>query len=478
MLTRLATSRRFEGIRQEAIALAVLGGPLIAAQLAQISMSFVDTVMAGHLNPVGLAAVAVGGSLWMPIFVFGMGILMSVSPMVAQSFGAGRFDEIGGHVRQGLWLSLGVGLAAFFAVRSCSPALRLMEVDPAIIPIASGFLNAISWGLPAASAYLVLRGYSEAVSKTRPMMVVSLVGLATNIAGNSILMHGRFGMPRLGAVGTGVASALVMWIELAILVIWILCDRGYRRFPVFSRWERPDWPRIRRLLTLGSPIGICLFMEGSMFATVSLLIGRVGADVVAGHQVALNVSSVTFMVPLGLSMAITVRVGQAVGRGAIGDARRSGLVGAGLAVCFMSLTALVMATSPHLIAAIYTNNVQVHEMAVRLLIMAAIFQIFDGAQISGAAALRGLKDTTVPMCITLLAYWGLGLPLGVTFGLVLGGGPQALWIGLIAGLVVAAVLLNARFLLLTRKLMAKSVTLDAEEIEKEAVVAATAGGSD
>jgi MATE family multidrug resistance protein len=206
--------------------------------------------------------------------------------------------------------------------------------------------------------------------------------------------------------------------------------------------------------------------------------GRVGADVVAGHQVALNVAGVTFMVPLGLSMAITVRVGQAVGRGDIGDARRSGLVGTGLAVGFMSLTALVMATCPHLIATIYTNNAQVHEMAVKLLIMAAIFQIFDGAQVSGAAALRGLKDTMVPMCITLVAYWGLGLPLGVTLGLVLDGGPQALWIGLIAGLIVAAVLLNARFLLLTRKLMAQNARADAVAIENETVLAATAGGSD
>jgi MATE family multidrug resistance protein len=194
-----------------------------------------------------------------------------------------------------------------------------------------------------------------------------------------------------------------------------------------------------------------------MFATVSLLMGRLGASVVAGHQVALNVASVTFMVPLGLSIAITVRVGHAIGRGDVRDARRSGLVGAGLAVGFMSLTALVMATCPHLIAAIYTGDAVVHSIAVRLLVMAALFQIFDGAQVAGAAALRGLKDTAIPMCITLIAYWGLGLPLGVTLGLLQNGGPQAMWIGLIAGLAVAAVLLNTRFALLTRKLMALSV---------------------
>lgn len=435
-----------ERVRSEAFALLVLGGPLIVAQLAQISMNFVDTVMAGHLSSGDLAAVAVAGSLWMPIVVLGMGVMMSVSPIVAHAYGARNYGEIGRHVRQGLWLSLGVGAVSFVLVRSCSPALHWMRVDPSIIPTAVGFLDAVSWGLPAVSAFTVLRGYSEAVSKTRPVMVISFVGLAANIAGNSIFMYGRLGMPRLGAIGTGVASACVQWIILASLVIWILCDRYYREFPIFDRWVHPDWGQLWRLVKLGTPIGACLFMEGSMFTTVSLLMARLGADVVAGHQIALNVASVTFMVPLGLSIAITVRVGQALGRGDPQGARRSGVVGAALAVGFMSLTALTMATCPHLIAAIYTNDTAVRAMAVRLLLMAAIFQIFDGLQVSSAGALRGLKDTAIPMVITFVAYWGLGLPLGVALGLYQGGGPQALWIGLIAGLAAAAVLLMTRFL--------------------------------
>jgi MATE family multidrug resistance protein len=439
----------------EVRALLALGGPLIAAQLVQIAMSFVDTVMAGHLSPRDLAAVAVGVSLWVPIVVFGMGVLMSVSPTVAQDYGAGRLDAIGGHVRQGLWLSQAVALASFVAVRSCSPVLGWMKIDPAIVPTAAGFLNAISWGLPASCAFTVLRGYSEAVSKTRPVLAISLVGLVANIAGNFVFMHGRLGMPRLGAVGTGVASACVLWTMLVSLVIWIACDRYYRQFPIFGRFERPDWSPIVRLLKLGSPIGVCFFLECSLFTAVSLLMGRLGAEVVAGHQVALNVASVTFMVPLGLSLAVTVRVGHAMGRGAPQDARRSGLVGAGLAVAFMSVTALVMATCPHLIAAIYSGDEAVHRIAVRLLLMAAIFQIFDGLQVAGAGALRGLKDTAMPMFITLVAYWGLGLPLGVWMGLILDGGPPALWIGLIAGLIAAAVLLNTRFLVLTRRLIAE-----------------------
>src|SRR5579872_5139943 len=466
--TMTSSKPELSAIRREALALLTLGGPIIAAQLAQISMSFVDTVMAGQLSAQDLAAVAVSVSLWMPICVFGMGVLMSVSPTVAHAFGAGRMNEIGGHVRNGLWLSQMVGLVSFVLVRSCSPALTWLNIDPAIVPIATGFLDAISWGIPAISAFVVLRGFSEAVSKTRPVMLISLVGLCSNIAGNYVFMHGKLGMPRLGAVGCGLASALTMWIMLASLALWILLDRYYRPFAVFApiQWKHlhdsalprggwmPQFRQLWRLAKLGSPIGVCLFMEGSMFATVSLLMGRLGADVVAGHQIALNVASVTFMVPLGISIAITVRVGQAMGRGQVVDARRSGLVGSGLAVGFMSLAALVMAMFPKLIAAIYTSDPSVHSMAVTLLVMAAVFQIFDGLQVAGAGALRGLKDTAIPMCITLVAYWGLGLPLGIFLGVHQARGPQALWIGLIMGLTAAGVLLNARFVLLTRKMLA------------------------
>lgn len=441
-------------LRREARALLALGGPIIAAQLAQVAMGFVDTVMAGHLSPRDLAAVAVGHSLWMTLFVFGLGVLHAVSPTVSHAYGAGRINEIGGHVRQGLWLSQIVALWTFVAVRCCSPILSWLEIDPEIVPTAVGFLSAVSCGAPAICAISVLRGFSEAVSRTRPVMLISLIGLAANVAGNSIFMHGRLGMPRLGAVGCGVASALVMWIMLLSLVIWILVDRYYRRFAPFGRWEWPRWQELRKLLVLGSPIGVCLFMEGSMFTTVSLLMGRMGAATVAGHQIAINVASVTFMVPLGIAMAATVRVGHAMGRGQARDARRSGLVGAGLAVGFMSLCALVMATCPHLIAAIYTNDEHVHSVAASLLIMAAIFQIFDGLQVASAAALRGLKDTALPMAITVLAYWGVGLPLGVTLGIVQDRGAQALWVGLIAGLVAAAVLLITRFLTLTGRLIA------------------------
>jgi MATE family multidrug resistance protein len=241
---------------------------------------------------------------------------------------------------------------------------------------------------------------------------------------------------------------------LACLVAWILWQPYYRPFGVFAHFEWPRPADIAALVRLGTPIGVSLFMEGSRFAVVSLVLGRhFGAEVVAGHQIALNVASVTFMVPLGIAIAITVRVGQAKGAGDLRGARRAGFVGGAMALAFMSLAALTLATVPELIAAIYTNDREVRSIAVSLLTMAALFQIFDGLQVAGAGALRGLKDTAVPMGITCVSYWVVGFTVGYTLGIVQGRGAQAMWLGLTLGLVVAAVLLNTRFYLLMRRMI-------------------------
>ncbi|MFN0056669.1 MAG: MATE family efflux transporter [Planctomycetales bacterium] len=455
---------RSASIRREAWALLCLGGPVVGTQLAQISMHTVDAIMAGRLGPRDLAAVSLGGSLWMPIFVFGMGILMSISPNVAHSFGAGESTAIGRQVRQGLWLSQVVALGAFLVIRGSTPVLEWFGVDPQIIPTATGFLRAISWGLPALCAFVVLRGFSEAVSMTRPLLFISLLALAANIAGNSLLMYGRWGLPRLGAVGTGISSAIVMWLMFGCLLGWIAWHPYYRRFEVFGRLDRPDFAALWKLLKLGVPIGVCLFMEGSLFAAVALLLGRMGEAVVAGHQIAINVASITFMVPLGISIAVTVRVGQALGRQDVAGARRSGTVGALLAMSFMALAGLTLALIPRAIAAVYTPDPGVQVLAVRLLYMAAIFQVFDGLQVAGSGALRGLKDTSSAMLITVVAYWGVGLPLGYFLGIVRDGGPQAMWTGLIVGLVVSSILLNLRF----QRVMGRRLRTE--------VVAGTVGG--
>jgi multidrug resistance protein, MATE family len=438
-------------IRQEAREILLLGGPAIASQLAQIAGGFADTVMAGRLGSRELAAVALGSSIWIPILVLGLGTLMSVAPTVAHCFGAGQFPEAGRQVRQGLWLSLAVGLLLFLATRASVSLLAMFHVDPGIAPTTAEFLKAVSWGIPAFAATTVLRNFSDAVSMTRASMVASLVGLAVNVAGNWLFMYGKLGLPRLGAVGCGVATAISQWVVLAAMIAWIASRPCYRRFEAFARFDPPDLKTLARLLRLGLPIGACLFMEVSLFAAVALLMGHLGSNAVAGHQIALNVASVTFMVPLGISVAITTRVGQAMGRDNLREARRAGLVGCLLSLGFMALCAILMSVFPRQIAGIYTGDEKVQSAAVGLLYMAAVFQVFDGMQVSGAGALRGMKDTAVPMAITFLAYWVLGLPIGYWLGIVQNRGPQSLWLGLIAGLMAAALLLNSRFVLVTHR---------------------------
>jgi len=450
----------FRVLRQEAAALMRLGLPIIGAQLAQIAMNFVDTVMAGNLSSLALAAVAVGGSLWFTVSFFIMGTMMAVTASVAHLFGAQKKVQIGYFVRQALWLSQGLALFSFLTVRNLDPILFWLEIDPEIITITLGYVDAITWGLPALCAFVVLRYFSEGVSMTRPMMFIGLVGLVTNILGNYVFMYGRFGLPAMGAVGCGWASALVMWLMLLCIIGYLTFHRYYHPFEVFERFEGPNLYAIKEILKLGLPIGTSVFLEASLFSTVALLMGSMGRDVVAGHQIGINIASITFMIPLGLSMAITVRVGQAMGRGSLTGARRAGFVGVGLSLVFMGIAAAIMLLLPELIVGIYTNDPTVKAIAIELLFMAAIFQLSDGSQVAGAGALRGLKDTTVPMVITLVAYWGIGLPLGYTLGIAWSMGPQAMWFGLIAGLTVAAVCLNGRFYLVTRRMMNQEASSD------------------
>ena len=250
---------------------------------------------------------------------------MAVTASVAHLFGAQKTREVGHFVRQALWMSQGFALFSFLIVRNADPILFWLEIDAEIIPITLGYVDAITWGLPALCAFVVLRYFSEGVSMTRPIVFIGLVGLVTNIFGNYVFMYGRLGVPAMGAVGCGWASALVMWMMFLCITAYVTLQRHYRPFGVFERLEGPQLDEIREILKLGLPIGVSVFLEASLFATVALLMGSMGTNVVAGHQIAINIASITFMIPLGLSMAITVRVGQSMGRGSQTGARRAGI---------------------------------------------------------------------------------------------------------------------------------------------------------
>ncbi|MDR8394109.1 MATE family efflux transporter [Aliifodinibius sp. S!AR15-10] len=428
----------------------VIGGPVIIAQLLQMSMNFVDTVMAGNLSAQDLAAIAVGGAIYFPFIMLAAGVLMALTPIVAQLLGARNFQDIGRNARQGLWLSQMLALPIFFLLRNLGVVMGLMDVTPQIIPVALGYLDAISWGVFPLFAYMSLRFFSEGLSITRPGMYFALIGVFVNISANYVFMYGKLGFPEMGAVGCGYASSLVALIMFLCMFTFTATFDSFKRFEIFSIFRMPAWSYLKEALSVGIPIGISSAMEVTMFAVISLLMGTLGTDAVAGHQIAINFSAMTFMVPLGLSTAITARVGNAVGARSFQEARRRGMLGVGMCIIFMCFTATAMFLFPEFITSIYTDNASVQSVAVSLLYIAAIFQISDGLQVGGFGALRGLKDTKIPMFVNLISYWIIGLPLGYYLGIVQQVGPQGLWMGLIAGLSLAGILHNVRFHYLTK----------------------------
>jgi multidrug resistance protein, MATE family len=422
-----------------------IGFPVILAQLLQMSMSFVDTVMAGRLSPEDLAAVAVGSSMLMPFVVLCLGCMMAVTPIVAQNVGGREFSKIGKNARQVLWLSLILAIPSFFILRNLDGAFVLIGVTDEIIPIASGYLKAISWGIIPAYAYGALRYFNEGLSVTRPAMFVALIGTLVNIPANYILMFGKLGFPQLGAVGTGYASAIVFTVMFIGMFLFTFNYKAYNRFGIFSRFRLPEKKYLGELLRVGVPIGISSSMEVTMFAAVSLLVSTISTLAIAGHQIAINFAAMMFMIPFGLSVAISARVGNSIGKKRPAEARFRGYVGVAVSCIIMACTAALMFLFPRTIASIYTDDAAVIEMAVQLIFMAAIFQLSDGLQVSGFGALRGLKDTKIPMYVNLIAYWIIGIPFAYYMGFVAGFGAPGLWMGLIAGLTIAGILHNIRF---------------------------------
>ena len=439
---------RLQRVSTEFYSLLKLATPIIIAQLANTAMGFVDTVMAGRVSPRDLAAVALGNSIWVPLFLLMTGILLATTPKVAQRFGAGAHGEIGPLVRQALWLALAVGGSAAALLWNAEIILTLMNVDPGLIEPAMGYLRGVACGFPAVALYHVLRCFSDGLGHTRPSMILGLGGLALNIPLNYIFIYGKLGVPAMGGVGCGWATGLVMICMFLGMLWWVKWAPFYQPSKVFSHFEWPQWSVLKRLLAVGLPIGIAVFAESSIFAVIALLIGGLGATVVAGHQIALNFSSMVFMIPYSLGMAATVRVGQALGRGEPREARFAAGVSMAAALGYACLSASLMLLLREQIAQIYTPDPAVILVATTLLVYSALFQFSDAIQVTAAGALRGYQDTRVTMILTLFAYWGIGLPVGYILGLTdwFGepSGPSGLWQGLVVGLTCAGGMLAVR----------------------------------
>ncbi|KAG9609015.1 hypothetical protein KCV01_g4081, partial [Aureobasidium melanogenum] len=431
--------------RREVGATFKLALPMIAAQLSAIGTNVVDAVLAGHQGAHTQASVVTGVNIWALAIVTGIGTMMAVPPTVAQLDGAGRRGEVGATFHQALYIAWGLGILLGIAVWHASPLMDVFGVVESMRHDVTAFLHAIAFAAPALTTYFALRGLSEGLSMPRPSMYFSFGGLLVLAPLGYVLMYGKLGFPVMGARGSGIATAIVLWLEMIGFGIYVLKHRNYRDLNLRQRMARPDMKQITQLLHVGVPMAVTLLMEAGLFVAVALLIGRLGETVTASHHVALNVASVAFMIPLGLSMAITVRVGNAVGRRDALGVRYAGLSGISLVLVTQFLSSGGMLLFATAIASLYTNDPAVIAMASQLLILAGFFQFSDGIQVASNGALRGLKDTRVPMGITLFAYWFVGMPVGWYLAFPHGLGARGMWMGLIAGLSVAAILLFARF---------------------------------
>lgn len=421
--------------------------PVIIGNVTGFGMNFVDTVMAGRLDngEVALAALGTGGALWSAVLMFVLGTLMAVQPSVAQLDGAGRQIRVGEVTRQALWIAFLLAAVYCILLRSSAPLLNLFSIAEEIVPTAVGYLQALSWGAPAITVVLVLRFFSEGTGNTKPTMYIGILGVLINIPFNYVLMYGKLGFPELGAVGCGYATSMVLWLQLLLLLVYIGRGQHFKPYKLFQRLERPNWPEIRELLRVGLPIAVMIFVEGSLFVGAALFIGRLGVVPAAAHLVAINFAAMTFMVPLGIATAVTVRVGNALGRGQPRAARYAGISGLAIVLAFASLSSTIMLVFPEAIVSLYTDDPAVGSVAVQLLFLAAIFQFSDGIQVGAAGGLRGLKDTTIPMFYSVIAYWLIGMTVGYQLTFTYELGPRGMWIGMIAGLTVGAVMFSSRF---------------------------------
>lgn len=433
-------------VKAEARAMLAIGVPIIVHNLALVGMGLTDAVMSGLLGAKTLAGVAVGSSVWAPVFLFSLGVIMAQSPTTAHLYGEGKLAHIGRYARQMAWLSVAIGVLGLLLLRNAVPFMQAIHIEPEIVPVADGYLKAIAWGMPGICLYQVLRFTSEGMGRTRILLAVAIAGLALNAVLDYVLMYGKLGFPAMGATGTGYATAVTQWVMFLTMLLYMRHREHYRPLELFARFDTPELLLQRELLWLGVPMAIGIFMESSLFSGVGLIMGTLGTDIVAAHQIALNYASFVFMVPMSISLAISVRVGHALGAGDRAGARLAGLTGIGLCMCFEVLSALSMLLIPGLIVSVYTRDPAVSAIAVSLLYMGAVMQLSDGLQVSAMGALRGYKDTRIPMLITVLAYWGVGFPLAWAFGIPLHMSPAMIWAGFLAGLTVAAVLLSARFL--------------------------------
>ena len=431
----------------------MLGWPLVLGNLAQSALTTTDLIVLGRLGADALAASVLGVNLYFALLIFAIGLVGASAPMMAAA--VGRKERVMRDVRRtfrvGLWSAAIISLPCWVLLWHTETILLWFQEEPPLAAAAQSLMRGMQWGLFPALGFIVLRSFVAALA--RPVWVTIATGATVlfNIAANWVLVFGHLGLPALGIRGSGIATALSSTFLFASLALVVVVDRRFRRYRLFGNWWRSDWPRLTRLWRLGVPIGATMAFEVTAFNAAAFLMGQFGSAALAGHSIALQIATLTFMVSAGFGQAVTVRVGIASGAGDRDGVTRAGWTAFAIAVSFMAAMSVVMITAPRLLIGAFVDvadpaNAAVVATAASFLVCAAVFQVADGAQAVGAGMLRGLQDTRMPMLYAALGYWGVGMSLSVLFGFRAGLGGLGIWIGLVVALVVVACAMMQRWI--------------------------------
>jgi MATE family multidrug resistance protein len=432
-----------------------LGLPLAGSSLAQMALHVTDVVMMGWYGVVPLAAVVLGASSFFILYVLGSGFAKAVMPMVAVALSQDNEPQVRRDTRMGLWLSIGFGLAVLPAFWASGPILLALGQDPGVTAIASDYLQLVGPGMAVALCVTVLQSYLSALGRTQVVLVVTLLAVGLNIAVNWALIFGNWGFPELGARGAAVATLSTQLLSLVALGLYAALLPDLRRFRLFQRFWRPDWPALRQVWRLGLPIGLTGLAEGGLFQASVLMMGWIGTVELAAHGIALQVASLTFMLHVGLSSAATIQVARFDGQGDRPALRGAARVALGLSLVVALASVALFVAAPRQIVGLFLDmekpdSAAILAYGVALLLVAALFQLADGMQVMALGLLRGVRDTKVPMLLATVSYWLIGIPCSYVLAFPLGLGGVGLWLGLVVGLMCAAGSLLWRFWRLAR----------------------------
>jgi len=418
--------------------------PILITQVTLFSMSFFDTIMSGNSSPQDLAGVAIGVSIWVPISTGLTGILVAITTMVANLNGAKENDKITPLVQQALYLAGIIAIVIItIGIFSIQPILNHMNLEPKVHRVALHFLLALSFGILPLFLYTVLRQFIDGLGKTRTTMIITVISVPVNVILNYFLIFGKAGLPHLGGVGSGVASAITYWIIFGLALYIINTKSPFKSFNIFKNFIPISIPTWKSILKLGVPIGLSIFFEVSVFSVVTLLLSEFDTETIAAHTVAMNFASMLYMVPLSISMALTIAVGYEVGANNFQNAKEYSKIGLVMAVSIATIFGVIIYLFRYDVAGLYTNDPSVQTLAGEFLIFAILFQLFDAFAAPIQGALRGYKDVNVTLMMMILAYWVIALPVGFVLSNT-DLGAKGYWVGLIVGLSVSAITLTFR----------------------------------